>query len=153
MIGSARAALAMDSNTQAKISIFYLARLILVSMVLLSTIFLKQDVLGEVAITQILTALSATFFISLMNVAFWDQTLKVRYFMPSQLLYDLLLTSYLVYLTGVNDSIFLFLYLLNILFASLVYQLNGALLVAIFSGITFGFIYYVNYDMDNLSSW
>jgi two-component system sensor histidine kinase PilS (NtrC family) len=153
MIALARSALTIDRNTQAKISIFYLARLILVSMVLLSTIFLKQEVLGELAITQILTALSATFFISLVNVAFWDQTLRVRYFLPSQLLYDLLLTSYLVYLTGVNDSIFLFLYLLNILFASVVYQLNGALLVAVFSGVTFGFIYYVNNDMDNLSSW
>lgn len=150
---SARTALLLDVNTQGKISVFYLARLVLVMLVLLSTIFLKQEVLGELAITQILLALSASFTISLINVAFWENTLKVRYFVPSQLLYDLLLTSYLVYLTGVNDSIFLFLYLLNIVFASLVFQLHGALLVATISGVTFGCIYYINNDMEQVSAW
>jgi two-component system sensor histidine kinase PilS (NtrC family) len=73
--------------------------------------------------------------------------------MPALLLYDLLLTSYLVYLTGVDSSIFLFLYLLNIAFASVAYQLQGALLVALLSGLTFFFIYCANNDMELLDSW
>lgn len=145
--------LLFDSTTQSKISVFYLARLVLMAMILISTTFLKREVLGVTALSQIYAVLSASFFISLVNVSFWEQTLKVRYFMPSQLLYDLLLTSYLVYLTGINDSIFLFLYLLNIVFASLVYQLHGALLVSVLSGLTFLFIYYANNDMDEVSSW
>lgn len=153
MIGVARTVLAMDSNTKEKVSIFYMARLLLISLVLLSTIFLKQEVLGKDAIAQIFLALSGSFLISLINVSFWDQALKVRYFVPSQLLYDLLLTSYLVYLTGVNDSIFLFLYLLNIVFASVAYQLHGALTVAVMSGLTFAFIYVANNDMEQLAAW
>lgn len=153
MISAAKAVLALDTNIHGKISVFYLARMLLMSLVLLSTIFLKREVMGSTAIAQMYAALGASFFLSVINVSFWEQTLKVRYFMPSQLLYDLLLSSYLVYLTGVTDSIFLFLYLLNIVTASLVYQLNGALLVASVSGLTFAFIYYANTDMDEVAMW
>jgi two-component system sensor histidine kinase PilS (NtrC family) len=153
MIAAAQAVLSLDSNIHGKISVFYLTRMLLIKLVLLSTIFLKQDVLGSAAIAQMYAVLTASFFLSVINVSFWKETLKVRYFLPSQLLYDLLLTSYLVYLTGVTDSIFLFLYLLNIVTASLVYQLNGALLVATISGITFAFIYFANTDMDVVASW
>ncbi len=153
MITAAKAVLSLDSNIHGKISVFYLVRMLLMMLVLLSTIFLKREVMGAAAIAQMYAALSASFLLSVINVSFWQDTLKVRYFMPSQLLYDLLLSSYLVYLTGVTDSIFLFLYLLNIVTASLVYQLNGALLVATLSGLTFAFIYYANTDMDEVSAW
>jgi two-component system, NtrC family, sensor histidine kinase PilS len=138
-----------DPATQRKIATFTLARLLLMSLVLLTTIFLKQEVLGAGVILQIYAVLAASFLFSAVSVSLWDQTLRVRYFIPSQLLYDLLLTSYLVYLTGVNESIFIFLYLLNILFSSVMYQLNGALLVAAASGSVYAFIYYSNVDTDS----
>lgn len=138
-----------DINTQHKLSTFSLARLILMSVVLLTTIFLRQEVLGETAIVQIYSTLALSFLLSFVTIVYWDETLKIRYFMASQLLYDLLLTSYLVYLTGVNDSIFLFLYLLNIVFASVAYQLNGALFVAGLSGAVYAFIYSANTDIEN----
>ena len=153
MIQQTKDILAMDSTTSEKISIFYLARMLLMLLVLLSTIFLKQEVLGDMAITQIFISLFASFVIATINTIHWRETLKIRKFIPSQLLYDLLLTSYLVYLTGVNDSIFLFLYLLNIVFAAVVFQLNGALIVASASGITFAFIYAANNDMDVVAAW
>ncbi len=136
----------LDLHTQSKLVQFNLARLALMTLVLFTTIFLRQEVLGEAAILQIYGALCASFLISLINVSLWDQTLRVRLYIPSQLLYDLLLTSYLVYLTGVNDSIFLVLYLLNIVFASVVFQLHGALTVAALSGVVYAFIYYANID-------
>ena len=147
------AQLMFDSNTQGKLETFSLARLGLMSAVLLTTIFLRQEVLGESVVLRIYTALAASFALSLVNVTFWDQTLRVRHYIPSQLLYDLLLTSYLVYLTGINDSIFLFLYLLNIVFASVVYQLNGALLVAALSGSVYAFIYFANVESDNTNAF
>jgi two-component system sensor histidine kinase PilS (NtrC family) len=140
---------AFDLNIQGKLSTFSLARLALMSVVLFTTIFLRQDVLGEAAIVQIYTTLAFSFLFSFVTVLYWEETLKIRYFMASQLLYDLLLTSYLVYLTGVNESIFLFLYLLNIVFASVAYQLNGALLVAGVSGAVYAFIYSANTDIEN----
>ncbi|RYZ98372.1 MAG: hypothetical protein EOP11_20780, partial [Proteobacteria bacterium] len=143
----------LDQGTQGKVLVFTMARMSLMMVVLLTTIFLRQEVLGPNTIMQMYGAIGASFVFSLITVAFWGQTLRVRYFLPSQLLYDLLLTSYLVYLTGVSDSIFLFLYLLNIVFASVAFQLQGALIVAALSGGTFAFIYYVNTDMDAVSAW
>ncbi|MGZ6484728.1 MAG: hypothetical protein ACXWRT_20825, partial [Bdellovibrionota bacterium] len=142
----------LDLNTQSKLATFSLARLGLMTVVLLTTIFLRQEVLGDSAVQKIYAVLCVSFAFSLVNVSFWDQTLRVRLYIPSQLLYDLLLTSYLVYLTGVNDSIFLFLYLLNIVFASVVYQLNGALFVSASSGLIYAFIYYANIDTDNTNA-
>lgn len=138
-----------DVGILRKIETFSLARLILLTAVLLTTIFLRQEVLGYNTIIQLYSVLAVSFFLTLMHVSFWEDTLKVRYFIPSQLLYDLLLTSYLVYLTGINDSIFLFLYLLNIVFSSIIYQLNGALLVAFCSGLVYGLISYVNNDFTS----
>ena len=146
MTAAARRSSALDLNTQSKLAQFNLARLGLMTLVLFTTIFLRQEVLGAEAVLQIYGALSASFLFSLLNVSLWEQTIRVRLYFPSQLLYDLLLTSYLVYLTGVNDSIFLVLYLLNIVFASVVYQLNGALVVAALSGVVYAFIYYANID-------
>jgi two-component system sensor histidine kinase PilS (NtrC family) len=143
----------LDQATQGKVLVFTMARMGLMMVVLLTTIFLRQEVLGPETILQMYAAIGASFLSSLITVSFWGQTMRVRYFLPSQLFYDLLLTSYLVYLTGVSDSIFLFLYLLNIVFASVAYQLPGALLVAALSGGTFAFIYYVNTDMDAVSAW
>ncbi len=140
----------LDFDILKKIEAFSLARVLLLTAVLLTTVFLRQDVLGATAIVQIYTALAVSFLLSLVQISFWTDTLKVRFFIPSQLLYDLLLTSYLVFLTGVNDSIFLFLYLLNIVFSSMIYQLNGALTVAGISGVIYGLIYYVNNTSDSL---
>lgn len=143
----------LDSNTQKKLGAFNLARLLLMSAVLITTIFLRQEVLGEWTIAQIYIVLAVSFFISLINISFWEETLRISYFMPSQLLYDILLTSYLVYLTGINDSIFLFLYLLNIVLSSVIYQLNGALIITGISGLLYAFIYYANVDTTLTSSW
>lgn len=151
-VAPARPALTFDLNTQSKLATFSFARLCLMSLVLLTTIFLKQEVLGEIVVLKIYLVLAASFTFSLVNVSFWEDTLRIRFYIPSQLLYDLLLTSYLVYLTGVNDSIFLFLYLLNIVFASVVYQLQGALLVAALSGSVYAFIYCANIDTDAINA-
>lgn len=143
----------LDPGTQGKVLGFIMARMALMMVVLLTTIFLRQEVLGPDTILQMYAVIGASFISSLVTVSFWQHTMRVRYFVPSQLIYDLLLTSYLVYLTGVSDSIFLFLYLLNIVFASVAYQLQGALLVAGMSGGTFAAIYYVNTDMDAVAAW
>lgn len=145
--------LAFDGRFQGRITAFYAARLGMIFLILLTAIFLKQEVLGETAIVQIYATLTATFLISLAQSAFWEQSVKSRYFMPSLLLYDLLLTSYLVYLTGVDSSVFLFVYLFNIAFASVAYQLQGSLLVAALSGLMYVFIYGANNEMDTTDAW
>lgn len=144
--------LSFDPEMMRKLEVFSLARLLLLGAILMTTIFLRQEVLGANTIIQIYATLLVSFFITFINVSFWEETAKVRYFIPSQLLFDVLLTSYLVYLTGINDSIFLFLYLFNIVFSSITYQLNGSLSIAGISGVVYGLIYMVNVDTDNANA-
>lgn len=145
--------LLFDGKFQGRITAFYAARLAMIILILLTAIFLRQEVLGDTAVVQIYATLTATFLISLAQSAFWEVSVKSRFFMPSLLLYDLLLTSYLVYLTGVDSSVFLFVYLFNIAFASVAYQLQGSLLVAVLSGLMYFFIYGANNEMDTADAW
>lgn len=140
-----------DPHTVRKIESFSFLRLCLLGCVVVTSIFLKQDVLGMDAMVQIYLALGITFLLSLLHAAFWEETLKISYFIASQLLYDLLLISYLIFLTGINESIFLFLYLLNIVLASVVYQMYGALFIAFLSGTVYGVIFYINRDTNNVT--
>jgi len=140
---------AYDPSTLRRIDTFSLLRLLLLLCVLLTTVFLRQEVLGTAVILRLYGALTVTFLISLINVSYWQDTLRVRYFVQSQLLYDLLLVSYFVYLTGIDESIFLFLYLLNIVFTALLYQLHGSLAVAFLSGSIYAAIFYINTDTSN----
>lgn len=142
-------ALLYDPNTVKKIEVFSFLRLSLFTCVLVTSIFLKQDVLGAQTLLEIFLAMGITFLLSLLHVSFWEDTLKVSYFIASQLVYDLLLISFLIYLTGVNESVFLFLYLLNIVLAALVYQMYGALLIAFISGVIYALIFYINSDTAN----
>lgn len=151
-MNKAAARLQLDLNTQNKLLTFNMARLGLMCAILLTTIFMRQEVLGDVTIAQIYGTLGLSFLFAFFITIFWDQTLRVRYFMPSQLLYDLLLTSYLVFLTGVNDSVFIVLYLLNIVFSSVVYQLNGALIIAGLSSLVYAALYYVNVDVTTTTA-
>jgi two-component system, NtrC family, sensor histidine kinase PilS len=138
-----------DVGTISKIENFSFFRLATLGIILLVTIFLKEDVLGTMTIIQIYGAIGLTFgFAAIFNI-YWDKTIQIEYFIPSQLLYDLLLASYLIFVTGINESIFLFSYLLNIVLASFIYQLNGALVVATLSGLVYAIIFYINKDTNN----
>lgn len=125
---------------------FSMIRLLILSLILCTTIFLRQEVLGFDAVIKIYAVLAISFFVSTMSIVYWKDVRRIRFFVPYQMLYDILLTSYLIFLTGINESVFLFLYLINIILAAITYQLLGALIVAILSGTFYAAIYYVNKD-------
>ncbi len=138
-----------DPSFLKKIDTFSMFRSMALFCVLLTTVFLRQEVLGTSVILQLYAALTLTFLISLVSISNWQDTLRVRYYIQSQLFYDLLLVSYFVYLTGIDESIYLFLYMLNIVFTALIYQLGGALIVSAVSGIIYATIFYINTDTAN----
>jgi two-component system, NtrC family, sensor histidine kinase PilS len=129
---------------ESKLRSFTLARSLLLLLVTLTTLFLRQEVLGTEAIIQIYIVLLGSFFLLAIISYQWDQALKVKHLIPAQIVFDLLVTSYLVYLTGIDDSVFLFLYLLNIVSAAVLLQLIGSLTAAFFSGTLYTFIYFAN---------
>ncbi|MCB0364760.1 MAG: PAS domain-containing protein [Bdellovibrionaceae bacterium] len=54
--------------------------------------------------------------------------------------YDALFVTFLIYYTGTSQSIFLFLYLVNIILCGLVFQKRGSLLLALWTSILFSFL-------------
>lgn len=125
---------------------FSLFRLVALCLVLATTIFLRQEVLGFEAVVKVYVVCTLSFLISSITVIFWQEVQKIRFFFLYQIFYDILFTSYLIYNTGINESVFLFLYILNIIHGAIIFQLVGALIVASVAGITYGAIYYVNKD-------
>lgn len=138
----------IDQADIGKLTTFNITRLGIFIVILISTIFLRQEVLGVGTISQVYGILFLSFLISLLNVVFWKETRKSKNLMIYQLLYDLLFTSYLVSLTGVNDSIFLFLYLINIVVSAILFQLHGSLFVAGISGAIYAVLYYISVGFD-----
>lgn len=125
---------------------FSLFRLLALWLILATTIFLRQEVLGADVVQKIYLVSCISFFLSAVSIIFWREVAKIRLFVPYQMTYDLLLTSYLIFHTGINESVFLFLYLLNIIHAAITYELIGGLVVAGLAGLIYGLIYYINKD-------
>jgi two-component system sensor histidine kinase PilS (NtrC family) len=70
-------------------------------------------------------------------VHFMDALAEKKYLFFATFILDSLLLSLLITFSGLNQSLFLFLHLVNILLAGLVFQSRGALATALFSSIFF----------------
>lgn len=145
--------LSIDPDFLKKVGTFSFMRSLLLMSILLSTVFLRREVLGTTVILQLYAALTLTFLLTLIITSYWQEALKIRYFIQSQLLFDLLLVSYFVFLTGINESIYLFLYLMNIVFTALIYYWRGAMIVGLLSGFIYAIIFYINSDTNNVESF
>ena len=125
---------------------FAFFRLFALCLILVTTIFLRQETLGFETVFDIYLVICLSFLISFAIILKWEDSIKIKLFVPCQMTYDILLTSYLIYLTGINESVFLFMYILNIILAAIIFNLYGALIVAFVAGTIYGLIYYINKD-------
>jgi two-component system sensor histidine kinase PilS (NtrC family) len=82
-------------------------------------------------------ALCLALFIHVLNVHFMDWLEQRRALHFATFIIDSLFLSILITYSGLNQSLFLFLHLVNILLAGLVFQSQGALATALFSSIFF----------------
>jgi two-component system sensor histidine kinase PilS (NtrC family) len=139
----------MNSMTAERFPSFSLFRLLALSLILITTIFIRQDIFGNEVVSQIYFILTISFFISVVTAVFFEEVKKVKYFVLYQISYDVLLSSYLIFQTGINESIFLFLYILNIIHAAIIFDLAGALSISALSGAIYGAIYFINKDTSN----
>lgn len=79
----------------------------------------------------------------------WFSEKRVLYF--SSFVLDALFLSLLISFSGLNQSLFLFLYLVNILLAGLVFQSRGALAMALVSSIFFTFASFFGPEMKAMN--
>jgi two-component system sensor histidine kinase PilS (NtrC family) len=80
------------------------------------------------------------FALHLLIVAFLEKIPEHPRALFASFVIDSLLISLLIYYSGVNQSLFLFLHLVSILLAGLVFRSSGALIIALFTSIFFSVV-------------
>ncbi len=82
-----------------------------------------------------------SFSFNAIYIHFFDSAGKWHGFFNASLFgFDALFVTVLIYFTGTSQSVFLFLYLVNIILCGLVFQRKGALLLALWTSILFSFL-------------
>ncbi|MBK8201566.1 MAG: PAS domain S-box protein [Bdellovibrionales bacterium] len=82
-----------------------------------------------------------SFSFNAIYIHFFDNAEKWHGFFNASLFgFDALFVTVLIYFTGTSQSVFLFLYLVNIILCGLVFQRKGALLLALWTSILFSFL-------------
>lgn len=115
-----------------RISLYLLILLVSQVSFLLQKSFINWSLVGPFYVV-ICVALS----LHVLYVHFMDGLAEKRWLYFSSFVLDSLFLSFLITYSGLNQSLFLFLHLVNILLAGLVFQSRGAMAMALFSSIFF----------------
>ncbi|MBT4760363.1 MAG: hypothetical protein HOO06_01585 [Bdellovibrionaceae bacterium] len=84
--------------------------------------------------------LAVSFLINAIFLVYFESLSKYWVMSAAVFAYDALLYTSLIYYTGANQSVFLFLYLVNIILCGLVYQRKGAITLSLWTSILFSFL-------------
>jgi two-component system sensor histidine kinase PilS (NtrC family) len=129
--------------------IFIVARVVVVSLFLLSTTFLdiRESVgVSDMALTGIIRMVIATYLVSLVSlVVLWISDRSHLFLTYLQIIWDLGFVTALLLLTGGIGSPYSFLYLLTIISASILLSRREALLAASLCAILYGAIMDLHY--------
>ncbi|WP_374079483.1 nitrogen regulation protein NR(II) [Bdellovibrio bacteriovorus] len=134
-----RLSLALQNNKNqglmvefARVSLFALILLISVISSVVQEGFINWSILGP-----FYGILSVAFALHLLWFSFWDELLKRPVLLFLGFIFDSLFISLLIYYSGINQSLFLFLHLVNILLAGIACRGVGAVTLALFTSIFF----------------
>ena len=97
--------------------------------------FLNADVL-----IPTFSLMALAFFINAVYLTFFSQALKYWVTTAFLFLFESVFITYLIHYTGVNQSIFLFLYLVNIILCGFVFQRRGAFILSLWTSVLFSFL-------------
>src|SRR5690606_8461076 len=81
--------------------------------------------------------LLANFFLNSVYLFFFDRLEEQSYWNGVLFGLDIMAITLLIYFTGTSQSLFLFLYLVNLILAGLVFQSEGAWLLALWTSMCF----------------
>ena len=97
--------------------------------------FLNIEVLMPVFVLM-----AASFTLNSAYLIWFETALKYWVTTAFLFLFESVFITYLIYYTGVNQSIFLFLYLVNIILCGFVFQRRGAFLLSLWTSVLFSFL-------------
>ena len=104
--------------------------------------FVNTDVLMPVFILMFVAFSLNSLYLTFIEEAlrFWGTTAFLFFF-------ESVFISYLIHYTGVNQSIFLFMYLVNIILCGFVFKRRGAILLALWTSSLFSFLMIIGPDL------
>lgn len=97
-------------------------------------------------ISPIYRLLSCAFAVHLFHIWFFDQALRNWYAKAAIFAFDTLLLTAIIYHSGVSQSIFLFLFLVNIVLCGFVFRTRGAIVLALWTSILFSVLLLLGTD-------
>ena len=97
----------------------------------------ESPIIAPQDLFPIYSLLGFTYFITIVCALLIRSVKNVSTFIQFQILYDVLFTTALIYISGTQESIFMFLYLFTIAFSSILFLRTGALYTAAFASICF----------------
>jgi two-component system sensor histidine kinase PilS (NtrC family) len=95
--------------------------------------------------------LLANFFLNSVYLFFFDKLEKQSYWNAVLFGLDIMAITLLIYFTGTSQSLFLFLYLVNLILAGLVFQSEGAWLLALWTSMCFSTLLIVSPEVSGQS--
>lgn len=142
------------TNSRNQMMIIEAIRLGFLLMILFVTLAI-QAVQPEFVNTEVLLPvfllLSAAFALNALYLIFFEKTLKIWAATAVLFLFETVFISYLIFYTGNNQSIFLFLYLVNIILCGFVFQRRGAFVMALWTSILFSILMILGPDLSGQS--
>jgi two-component system, NtrC family, sensor histidine kinase PilS len=91
-------------------------------------------------ISPIYGLLACAFIVHLFHAWFFEQALRNWYVKAALFAFDTLLLTAIIYHSGVSQSIFLFLFLVNIVLCGFVFRTRGAIVLALWTSILFSIL-------------
>lgn len=132
---------AKDEN----IRLYMFLRLILLFSLLASLIsYQRTDVLDQSVVISTYGVTFVNFFLTSFFIFFFESVRNISYFLKSQIIFDILFTTLIIFYTGPLESLYTVFYVFNIIFASIVMGKYGSIGASILSTALYLLITWVN---------
>lgn len=112
---------------------FYSAMLVITSFLTIQ----QPHFINYEFISPVYGLLACAFMVHFFYVWFFNYTLRLWYAKAAIFVFDTLLLTAVIYHSGLSQSIFLFLFLVNIVLCGFVFQTRGAIMLALWTSILF----------------
>ena len=140
--------LLQQESVDIKLRWLMLSRVAIVTFLLMVTTFIKiqkTEIFPEKALTSLYVLCALTYFLSLAYLLLLKFVKKIRLSIYIQALIDVVLITFLVYITGGISSIYSVFYPLVIIYSVLFLEKRGGLIIASASGILYGLLLDLEY--------
>ncbi len=144
---TSKSSISVQDSEYSEVRLYMFLRLLMLYSVLVSAVFFqKSKILPESVFFNAYSITFLTFLLTTVFILLYEKAKTIKYFLASQIIYDIFFTTSLIFYTGPYDSIYIIFYFLNVLFAAFLFHSRGALLAALFSGALFVLLVWIHSD-------